>query len=550
MYHLSGFVRIAALIQNQPNRHSVLGELSSRSATFSRELGHYHNHAYPDVRLTSFHSTQDDVAVQVNPTFSDISLQVSQWLFERAIDGSLSDDKENTRQQLLSEFGSIIDLQRVGDMVTDGTYWLPEQIVFTLLDQIESNIIRLWYADASFQRQYDKYEILVVPIFDPLDAVHGPRESALALLNTITVSSVLQKADTLAGEYPPTEVVSQEYDWVDKNDRTITKSTPWTVIIYGGAGNNADLIREALIDWILGNSAEPREEWEKIYPDLFLPNEFYITPTWDLFSIPNQLASTGLYSPTLKYDDMMDYGVSTFYGIPLLHIRKQMTHSVAIYKSLGFVSVGHHRNRNEIYSFGQLWPEYATIGSDRIDFNKLPPKTAEFIMLLTQMLLVADTLDQYNNIPAGMSIVVRGENQYLAATFDKMLYLVSLKTNVITDHSDPDPVDPGAGTQYGIEIITDRDGVTGVVAQLYEITEDPGGDGQTFTPIDVGVPVNWDAIWYDAQDNVYLSNEIIGGSSDQLIFTQHWDGGSAGRIYATATFSGITVAVDYQLQPY
>lgn len=548
MYALSGFIEISAMISNEPAVTSVLGELSKRSQTFSREVGNYRNASFPDVELSSFNSNRDDVLVEVDPTYVDICLQVSQWLFQRSIDGSLSDDRENTRQLLLTEFSGILDIQRVGNMVTNGTYWLPEQLVFSKLGGTEENVIRLWYSDPSFQAQYDQYEILVVPIVDPLDDLHGARATVMNILNAITVPIVLQKIDTLVGEHPPTEIVSTEYDWTDKNDPTVTKATPWTVIIYGAAGNNADLIREALINWILGNSAQIREEWEKIYPDLFLPNEFYITPIWDKYSIPNQMASTGLYSPTMKYADMMSYAYSTFHDVPLIHIREHLTHSVGIYKSLGFVAVGNPRNRDGVYSFDQLWPQYVTIGSDRADFNKLPPMTAEFIMLLTQMFQVAESLTEFGSIPPGMSRVIRGDVQYLAATYEKMLYLVSLKSNPIFAVDPVDPENPGPTITYRIVVTTSPDGLTGVVASVYQVSTDSEGV-ETLTLIDAGTSVRWEAVWYGAADEVLLSNILPSSTSEELIFDQQWDAATPGRIEVTAEFNGISVYENHILTP-
>lgn len=548
MYALSGFIKIAAMVSNEPSVDSVLGELSQRSATFTRELGHYSNTTYPDVKLAAFNSNRDDVLVEVDPSYSNISLQISQWLFQRSIDGSLSDDRESCRQQILSQFGAAVELIRVGNMVSNGNYWLPEQIVFSVLGGGEPNVIRLWYSDPSFQAQYDLFEILVVPIVTPLDDLHGPRANVLQILSGLTVPVVLNKIDDLVGRFPPTEIISNEYDWTDKNDPSITKATPWTVVVYGAAGNNADLIREALVNWILENSNQPRSEWEKIYPDLFLPNEFYITPIWDRYSIPNQLTVGGLYSPTLKYRDMMSYGVSTFFQIPLLHIRDHMTHSVSIYKSLSFVAVGNPRNRNGVYSFDVLWPQYATIGSDRLDFNRLPPKTAEFILLLTQMFLVAESLTEFGNIPPGMSRVTRGGMQYLAMTYDKMLYLVSLKANPIFNVDPEDPTPPPVDEpDYYIQVNVGIGMSSGVVANVYERVIVDGVEESI--PIDSSIVVHWEAVWYDNQEDVLRSVVIEDGSYEQLPFSEQYDG-SGGRIEITATFNDRTVTVDHILDQF
>lgn len=536
LYALSGFITMNAMVNNIPGVDSPIGELTNKASTFSRELGFYRNATFPDVKLVTFSSLLDDEKVKVDPDYVEATLRLGQYLFQRSVNGNLSDDRENCRQQLISEFEDDYEILLVGQMATNGTYWLPERVYVKVKGRPEDNVLRLWFSDPAFRAQYDLYEIVVIPPVEPLDDLHGFRANVLSLLQNIAIPAHLKKVDELTRNHPYTHLVSTNYDWTDKNDPTITQPTPWTVAIYGNAGNNADIIRETLIDYILGNSNYDREEWEKIYPDLFLPNEFYITPIWNRYSLPNLQTQAGLYSPTVPYSEMMSYGVSTFFEQPEQHIRDYMTASASNYKALAFLAVGNHRNRSGIFSFAELWPNYVSISTTNLDFNRIPPLTQEFILMLISMFVAAENIDEYGEIPSGMSRVKRGDNWYLVQTYESVQYLVSMKSNEIFDFVEPpvDPDEPEPEDSFTIDVIEDQ----GILGHLYRI----GGtqaDPEYIPATDYDGEISWYAQWFDESDDLVREVTITNGDAEQLLFTE--TATETARIEITAQFGGKVV---------
>ena len=480
MYNLRAFVTIPALVNNQPDVDSPLGELSATAKTYSREVGIYKTQDHPNTILHSFHSAVDGTLTKVDPMIVASVLDVAEFLYNRAIDGTLSDDKAACQQLLLAQFGGTVQFNLVGRMVTNGTYWLPETLTVALVAQGE-NEIKLWFADAAFRSQYDHYEIVVVPPVVPLDDLHGQRAVVLTLLSQITVSGHVTKVNQLIAQDPQTYLISHEYDWVDKNDPSIKKATPWTVIVYGVGGNNDDVIREALVNYILANSQFPRSEWEKIYPDLFLPLEFYMTPLWDRYSLTNMLTVAGVYSPTVPWREVMRYALGTFYNQTFQHCSEYVATTQSTYKSLSLVAVGNSRNRNGIFGLETLWPQYAAISTQHGDFGRMSPETQQFSLMLTQALVHAEELTPTSAIPEGYSRVKRGEFWYLAKTFNKVLYLFWLKYNDFPEVDVPELPD---FSQYRLTLsLVGNPGnqtIQGVVSQ----------DG-TPGPISAGIPIDW-----------------------------------------------------------
>jgi hypothetical protein len=531
MYAMNGFITIGAFANNTPGVTSPIGEISNAASSYSRELGFYSSVTTPDVKLVSFSSLNDGTKIAVAPTYVDPVLLMAQWLYNRSLDGSLSDDREDCRQSLITQFGTTLEIVRVGNMVSNGTYWLPEQISITVKSQ-PNNLIKLWFSDAAFKSQYDLFEIVVVPPHTPVDDFHGSRASVLTLVSEISVTKMNKKVDLAIGNFPPTDVVSEDYDWVDKNDPGVTRAVPWVVLVYGNAGNNADVIREAIITHVLANSVQPRTEWEKIFPDLFLPNEFYITPLWDRFSLPQQQTVAGIYSPTVGYSEIANYALSTFVDTPWAHARDNLTTSTANYKSLLFISVGNPRNRDGIFNFQTLWPKYAAINVMSTDFNRIPPATQEFIVKLQNMFIQAESLTEYSTVPSGFTRVKRGINWYLAMNHQKMQYLMSFKSNPIFEHEDPaaDPASPQF-KKYTLALVHGGAN-SGVTAEVFEV------DSQgALLPIAGGTIVTWEAYWYNADGTLRETKEILSGTAEELLFATNSNTYGGSRIAVVAKFN-------------
>lgn len=438
MRKLSAFISMNAMNVNLLGVTSPIGELSSYATTFSREVGKYGKVAYPDVFMHSFDSKLDDVHSVVPDAMVSKILAMGQFLFNTSIDGSLSDNKESCQQAITAEFATDLEVLTVGAMETNGVYWLPTYVFFKVLGS--DNLCRVWFSDPAFRAQYDINEIMVIPPVIPMDDLHKERAIALAKLDGISIHDMITREGILTGEIPETKLHTVEYDWVDKNDPSIRVPTPFMVAIYGASGINDDLIRQALIDHILANSAFDRDEWEKIFPDLFRPTEFYIGPIWDRYSLPNNTISAGLFSPVFPIRDTAKYAGSFFPAMDKAYLDANVATSTTVFKGLAFIAIGNPRNRGNLFRFEDLWPNYINLSTNHSDFDRIPPLTQKFIIKLITMLETAENLTEYSEIPTGMTRITREGIRYLASSYNKVMYLVALKVNPVVV---PAPEVPG-----------------------------------------------------------------------------------------------------------
>jgi len=438
------FVNVIPLINNTPGQVSPIGELSPNSASFSREIGNYSSSQFKDVKILTFQSENNDVQMALPLGMRNAILEMAQWIYDTSKDGSYTGDNSDFKQLFQVQY-SDLEIEEVGRMEKVGDVWYPTYIVFSA----DGDLVSLWFSDQEFDKEYPEYELFPIMPLDDLDKLHETRANVFNTLDNISLTDIFNRIDIVRNEVPFTHQYPLEVDWVDKNDPEVTHKITFTALIYGNAGKNIDLIKNSLVEHILANSEYPRSEWEKILPELFLPNEFYISPMWNEISVENLQSIFGIYSPTADMELMFKYGFSTFHGLDIDYVYNNLEHSAFTFKSIGFVAIGNEKNQTGITRFRDQMPEFASVSTLDAYYDRLSPYTRGFMQQLTSAFYYAERWDGdgYVNLPNDFSTVERGDNTYIVFNYEKVNYLISVRSNVIIEP--PIPEFPGDGDDDG-----------------------------------------------------------------------------------------------------
>lgn len=492
MYQLNAFMVINDLIDNTLNTTSVLGELSQNSYSFTREVGYYTNDKYKEVRLITFYSFEDKVKTPLTQALADELLKLGNWLAEQSTSSAINDNRGAFVQMLTANYREKLNITNVGKMVSNGTYWLPEYITFSLIADTRENEYRIWFSDAAFQTQYDKFEIEVVAPFVNVDDFHKGADYVKSYLTNRKGSIVPElhnRINKKANEKPYTYLVSYQYGYINPDDKTDITPTVWTAIVYGEHGNNIDVIRQAFEDYALANSTYSQPDWERILPDLFIPTEFYIVPYWKQFATENKQVKGGIYSPVVSYAKMVEWAKESMYGYEEAHIQKNLSTFGTIYKSMAVLACGNARNRLVSAKFEEAWPEYCNIYTTSRDFGRISPDAQEFIMVLCALLLEAETTTQESPVPKDMSRIKRGEKYYLARNLNGVSYLVPIRWNWNAEISVERPsvitipvVNNTGSTTVGDQLSTSAVNITPSVNNVPNTTGTPPTGNTATTP--------------------------------------------------------------------
>lgn len=429
MYILKGFVRIPKLANNDKDIVNVLGELSDIGRTYAKDKGIYVHSvlaAEHDVNVISFASYDDNGHKKANPNIVDPVTLISQWCYVQAEARATTSNTADFIRTLNIEFPGIVGTQ-AGKMVSDGRIWLPEWISFKVTGAVEQNEIKLWFSDPAFRSQYDEYEITIIPPIDTLDDFFKSANEVLALVNGRTQSELMDLIQDRTEQYPYTIIKSRRYDWLEPGNPSNTIATDWTILIYGQAGNSDDLIREAIVDHITDNTTHGREDWVEIFPDIFKSTEFMIIPFWHRFSIPDRILESGIYSPAITTKDALDVASQLMVGYPKPHITENLSFVGNTFSSLSIVTCGGPDNRDFIYKFQERFRDYIAVQTTSHDFNRMSTLTQGWVKLFNEMLLVAESMTEYSEVPTGMSRLNRDGVLLVSASYKRVQYMVVAK---------------------------------------------------------------------------------------------------------------------------
>jgi hypothetical protein len=308
---------------------------------------------------------------------------------------------------------------------------MPEWVSWTDLAN-PGSFIRIWFADASFQSEYDEFTILVVPPITPLDDFFKAAANVQAEVNAVTQAQLFQNIQAAKNGDPESTIISMSYNWNDPNNPTNLIPTNWTIILYGMAGDNVDSISDALEAYILANSSHTRDDWVKIFPDIFKRTEFTLVPNWKNVAIAGRASgsndASAVYSPVANLTAALAL-LPQFASYPTAHINAHGTIMAHPYKSLQVLAIGSDQNRQNKFELTDVFPDMIAVSSTSTDFARMSQYTQTFLQKLAVMIATAETMTQYSSIPLGYTKLMRNGILYIVYNYDTIDYLVAAKSN-------------------------------------------------------------------------------------------------------------------------
>jgi len=433
MYTLKGFYAFTPLVNNTPDQVALFGEISNDSLTFAKDKTFHIDDAAPQTTLISFYSINDQGPTAVPASLAVNALKLGQWLYTRAVSSQMPTNPTTLTQQVMAEFKATLTNFACGKLLTDNKVRMPEWISYNDLTVTGQNCeITIWLSDASFATQYTEYEIEVIPPITPLDDFFKDSLQVKALLDKYNLVTKMNEVQATRGKYPYTQIKAMQYNYQNPKATATKYMTNWIVLIYGQAGNNPDLVRQAIVDYVLANSSHKQDDWVTILPDLFKTTEFVIVPFWANYAVENAQYQGGIYSPTVRPAKALALLKKAVKGSKYTEawINAQYETSGVLYKSLAFGVVGNPDNKDGLTQFSDKFKDYILVSNNSDDLNRVSVTTGEFIVLLLKLITTAEEFDRYSAVPVGMARVIREGIVYISAYYDNVNYLVAGKPSV------------------------------------------------------------------------------------------------------------------------
>lgn len=433
MYRLKGFVNIEPVVPNTTGITALIGEISTYSLTYSKDVGTYTSSTLAKYSLKSFASAYSSTGrAPVPQTIQDQVFEFSEWTYQKQSISTRAITKNAFLVDLVDQFSNSATQIDCGELIqATSTLLFPEWISWKKTgiangNPAQDNTIIVWFSDASFRDQYDEFEIVVIPPLPSIDTFYAGKPAVVAALAAITPTQSLAAVVTAKGQYPETVLLAENFNYVDPITST-TVATSWYVLIYGKAGNDLDAIRDAIRVYIAAHTTHTELEWKAIIPDVYKNTEFIIYPRWKNFAIPDRDLQVGTYSPSVKIGKELAYAKLRHPSFSTLHMD---THTAVIpcnYRSLALLIIGSPDNRNSLFSITSVYPDIINLPTSDGLFESMALDTQLWITGVQTMLVAAETATTFSPLPGGLRKTVRNGIVYVTAKFKNINYLVATK---------------------------------------------------------------------------------------------------------------------------
>lgn len=434
MYNLKGFITIDSLVSRQARVISTIGELSTESLTYSRNISVYTDNSRPTLTLHAFTSATSTGYVDAPASLQSQIFRIVEWLYNQQTGSSAVGTPTAVTASLTTQFGSEASQFGAGNMISGGTFSMPEYITWvnpTLAtnDPTAGGLVKIWFADASFRNQYDDYEIVVVPPVSNLDVfMSGPTAVGVAL-NSFSYTQRINAVQTAKGNYPETTLVARIFDYVDPTNASTRISTEWTLLIYGQAGNNLDRIQNAIQKYLLANSQYATSRWQAVFPEIYTSTEFYLLPRWRNIAIPSLTISRGAYSCQVNLAKELAYVKSIFTDFQTSFIDAHLGVIPSNFNSLQILVLGDKTNDPRQQDLTTLFPDLINVPPTDTMYNVMSAKTRNWLSMIQQMLILAETATADSALPPGTSRAVRNNVLFLVQEYGGVNYFIATKNS-------------------------------------------------------------------------------------------------------------------------
>lgn len=433
VFSTKNFCNVSAFLSNVPGVVSPIGELNTYGYTFSREVGYFHHTSIDGYDLINLSSFNDGVKQAMPQAAVDQAIALVDHVVKATLgtSGELYYDEILLQLKTKAETINAISIE-IGAMVSANGRWVPQWISWVDEASTFENTHKVWLSLPAYENQFTDYEIIVVPPFDDLDSFFNPGSIVENRIKAITPSQIMERADQAKERHPETLLRTDAYTYHDPAiNATRRIDVYWTVLIYGPAGNDPDVIREALVEYILANSTHTRDEWAVIFPDIFKRTEFIFAPLWDQYASEQRVFDHGIYSGIVNHAKPVTWLTRFAAGYSVDHIKDKAQVMSFPYRSLQMAVIGHIENRDGKVQISDYFNDFINVGTDSNDFGRMSANTAEWALIMMDLITTAESLTAATDLPRGTYRLVRDGVTYLARSFNRVLLIVLAKSNTI-----------------------------------------------------------------------------------------------------------------------
>lgn len=443
MLSIKGFMSLNSLINNDESEVNNIGELSNKANTYSRNKQLFLKKILAkNYQLTTFHTENPDLITDsVTSSYVKLSVSISNHIFEvlnvlykTAAESTIEELKTSITSASISNIktGSI----KMGELViVTNSPSLPKWVSWENDLTGSPYKVKIWLSNDDFISNYDETEIVILPppinskldlINDGINAYRKISEEAYLVL--------LKRIEVAVSNDPPTLIKVYDFKFRNQQNEKTLVDLNWICFLYGNADIEINEVKDVIQKYVYGIASASIVK--STFPDLFNNNEYVILPRWDLVSVQGVGDIPVAYSSSTDPVEAVTFckdNISEL-DIPDSWIAVNTRIMAVDYKYVTLNVINGEGNTGAIKDISLLFPDYISISSTHVDFNRLSLVTQEWIKDIISALILAETATTsttVNDITNNkLSLVIRHGVLYVTFKNNGAAFYVAAKSNI------------------------------------------------------------------------------------------------------------------------
>ena len=429
MKTVMGFGSITRFIDNADGVVAPFGELSVYSQTFVKSTGKYRSETSPGYFLTTFKAqdSQTGESFIISTPQSDLILGVVRGCVAYTDTHSLPYDLDNFKISIVETYPNDVQEVNFGPLVYWGGIGLPQFVEF--FSSKQNMNVKVWLSDTAFRDQYTDSSITVVPVLDNPNDFFLRYEDVVQKVEEVTVPKMLERMQAAKQDSPDTVIRILEFNLYNRYDKNIKHKVMFGFLIYGLEGDNEDILKDTLADYLEKNSDYSEADWENIFPEIYQRTEFLIVPRFDQLATKNLTTLASLYSQVIPIGNVTAFTENflSFYG-SMGYVRNNSYTINFAWRYLSATITNGLKNDPNKKDWKKLYPDYIPCGIGS-DMGRMAVETQEWTYFINEVLRQAEIVTPYTQLPAGMRKTYRGTKLFVTSSHKNVNYLVAAKWN-------------------------------------------------------------------------------------------------------------------------
>lgn len=433
---IKGFVTRDDFINSSNAVVSPIYELSDIGSTYAKSKQQYYSSIDSLYNMTVF--KMKEITALRQDQVDDIIEVIKK--FSAFLTSSLVSNKQQAIILFLNNYNSAYPTKQVTEfnyntIVNHNNIKTVDYLTF-VLGGISCNF---WLSDEVFKAFYPEYDINVVLPFANFTAIINNTSDFIGALDKFDLIEFNRRVELDKNNTPSTytKIVNIPYR---VPNTTVDKNCFFAFNIYGMQGNYDYILKLELYNHLTNVLGLNPTFVESIFPTILNINEFFITPRWERMAIPSQIGQNGINSQiALAFSEEFD--LNKFIKIyPNASYLRENTYAVPFdYNNLLLQVTNGFYTEASIKDFRAYYSDFITITSTHPDFARMKQRTQKFIILLENLLDIANTsnsTEMFNKILQNtnyhFTIISRAGVNYISFFFEEHQYYVLPRYEFLT----------------------------------------------------------------------------------------------------------------------